>query len=223
MTITFSSHPGCRERHLQRRYNNPLFSHYAHEVTQKEAETAQQHDEEERQAFATTFREVLQDMSHLEPKVEIDTILKLKEKIDGLYEKCAGLGGGNLAGEKEALKKLNELIMQSLYSAAQGSPFVEELKKEETAREMHFSLLEYSFIAHLLHPDSPIEQNDIVPTLLTEEEKPLQAAMTLFAPEQQKILCDEAKRLLTNLKEQGYHLPIAWSRLETMEQAVKNN
>jgi len=59
-----------------------------------------------------------------------------------------------------------------------------------------------------------------VPTLLSEEEVSLRAAMSLFSPEQQQILCDAAKKLLTSLKNNGYDLPVAWMRLRVMEQPL---
>ena len=76
-------------------------------------------------------------------------------------------------------------------------------------------------MAHLLHPKSPIPQDEIVPTLLTEDETSLRAAMSLFAIPQRQILYQEAKQLLTRLKGEGYLLPIAWKRLEVLEQLLK--
>jgi hypothetical protein len=57
-----------------------------------------------------------------------------------------------------------------------------------------------------------------VPTLLTEEEAPLRAAMRLFDQQQQQFLCQEARKLLTQLQIKGHSLPEAWLRLSAMEQ-----
>jgi hypothetical protein len=78
--------------------------------------------------------------------------------------------------------------------------------------------LSYSLIADLLHPRSPIIKEDIIPTLLTAGEPALRAAMSLFNAEQRKILCNEARNLLTSLKNRGKLLPQAWQRLTVMEE-----
>jgi hypothetical protein len=50
-SIVWSDQPGCFERHLLRRYNNPLFPPDLQLVTQAQVDAARQRDLEERQAF----------------------------------------------------------------------------------------------------------------------------------------------------------------------------
>jgi len=219
MSLKFSLQPGCFERHLQRQYQNPLFSHRTTEITQADIQEAQQQDEAERQAFQEDFQKLLQQIATLEAQVEAEIIFKLKAQVDSLYECCARLGG-NFENEKTGLRRLAELIMHSIWASGIDDPNTQhELKQEESAQAVHFSLLEYGVIADLLHPHSPIAEADIVPTLLSESEETLKATMTLFKPEQRHILCEEARKLLTQLDNQGYSLTEAWLRLATMEQA----
>lgn len=219
MQLYFSEAPGAWERHLQRQHNNPLFAH-CEAVTQTAVNDAQRKDEGERVAFATSFNDLLEKAVALQPQEESDVILKLKSDIDKLYEDCAGLGG-DFAAQKEGLKKLNELIMQAIWKSADHNEQAQsELEKETVARKMHFALLEYPLIAHLLRPESPISQMDLVPTLLTEEENSVRAAMSMFDREHQQVLCDGARTLLNALRQQGEALPDAWARLRMMEQPL---
>jgi hypothetical protein len=213
MQLYFSTQPGCWERHLQRRYDNPLFTHGKRVVVQADIIKAQQQDEADRRAFQQTFEVLLQEITTLNAQVEVDIVLKLKMRIDGLYEQCARLGG-DFTAEKQGLRQLIHLIMQSIWNSGIHNAEVRAfLEKEAKASEQHFNLLEYPLIADLLHPHSPISIEDIIPTLLTEEEVSLQAAMHLFTAQQQQILYSEAKNLLMQLKQEGYALPVAWKRL----------
>jgi hypothetical protein len=220
MELQFSNRPGCWECQLRRKYKNPLFLYNTQEITQEDIDKAHQRDKKERADFQKDFYALLNEASKLQSQVESETILTFKDRVDRLYEKCAGLGG-DFSVEKKGLHKLSELIMQAILSSGiQDTKIIDNLKREVIAREIHFSLLEHPIIAHLLHPNSPINENEIVPTLLTEEEVSLRAAMSLFSPEQQQILCNSAKELLTQLKSRGYDLPVAWMRLRVMEQPL---
>jgi hypothetical protein len=220
MALRFSTHPGCWERHLQRQYDNPLFAHKEESVTQEAIQIAQQKDREDSMAFQKAFYGLVQEIFNLESRVEATIILNIKDKIDALYEQCAGLGG-NFNAEKKNLRELSQLTMQSLMNGnTDDADIMGRFEKENIARELHFSLLEYPLIAHLLRPHSPIAKEDIVPTLLTEEESAIQAAMSLFSTEQQQILCQEARNLLSCLKREGYTLSSAWARLAVMEQML---
>ncbi|WP_198263523.1 hypothetical protein [sulfur-oxidizing endosymbiont of Gigantopelta aegis] len=48
----------------------------------------------------------------------------------------------------------------------------------------------------MLRPRSPIAQNDLVPTLLSESEGAIRAAFQLFDKEHQTLICQQAKELL---------------------------
>ncbi|ALG67713.1 hypothetical protein [Beggiatoa leptomitoformis] len=223
MEVRFSQRPGCWERDLQRQYQNPLFAELReHEVTQTEVDLAQERDEAEQIKFANQFQSLLEEVATLQSEVEADVILRLRTKIDSLYEHCAGLGGKDYAMEKNALMKLSQLIVESINASGLQDPeTLKELEKEMVARQLHFSLLEHALIAHLLHPESPIDEASIVPTLLSEDNNVLRAAMTLFGAEQQRVICAAARDLIKRLQVDGQRIPaVVWLRLETMEQPI---
>ncbi len=220
MSLKFSTQPGCWERQLQRQYNNPLFIETAPLINQRQVDVAQHKDQEARQQFIERFHALLEEFTQLKPQADSEKIFDLQSRIDQLYSECAG-NGGDFREEKAGLKKLSALIYQAILNSGQHEANVlEELEQAEMARQMHFTLLENAVIAHLLREDSPIGQNELVPTLLSEDEPSLRAAMSLFDMQQQQILCDIAKQLLTRLQSQNLIDEDVWQRLSIMEQPL---
>lgn len=218
MSLYFSIYPGCWERHLQRQHDNPLFFHLKPNISQANISEAQGKDEDESIAFNDAFQNLLNEVATLEPQVDVKIILKLKDRIDALYEQCAGLGG-DFSMQKRGLRQLNQLIMQVILStASQKIDLIEKLHAEIAAREGHFALLEHPLVAHLLHPKSPVNATNIIPTLLTETDEALRAAMNLFGREQRQILFEESAKLLMQLRNDGYPLPEKWQKLAIMQE-----
>ena len=220
MSLQFSHQPGCWERHLQRQYNNPLFIEISPIITQHQIEIAQQKDQNDRHQFIKNFHQLLEDFTQLKAQEESEQIFELQGRVDKLYSECA-VNGNYFQQEKQGLKKLSSLIYQAILNSGQHKAKVlEELEQAEIARKRHFTLLENSVIAHLLREDSPIAQNELVPTLLSEDKTSLQAAMSLFDPEQQQTLYNIAKILLERLQSQNLITDEIWQRLAIMWQAL---
>ncbi|CAK0750471.1 conserved hypothetical protein [Gammaproteobacteria bacterium] len=219
MTLLFSAQPGCREAHLERRYKNPLFPKEGRRVTQEELNRARQADEADCVAFQEDLRILLREVIELPAHVESDPVLKLKERIEFLYETCAGLPG-ELSREREGLERLNHLIMQRIMAGATDDPYAcWQLKQEEIARNLHWCALRQPLVAHLLRPDSPISSEDLVPTLLSESEESISAVMTILDQEQQNLLRLQARQWLERLQSGEEEVPaIAWQRLKVLEE-----
>jgi len=217
--LYFSASPGCWERYLQRKYQNPaLFPDADDALAQAEVNEAQRQDEGERITFTQDFNELLAKVSHLKPQEDSEIILELKDRIDRLYEQCSGLGGDYMA-EKAGLRKLNGLIMHAIRSTAKlDEHAMAELEKESQARETHFHLLEYPLIAHLLRPDTPISKEEIVPTLLCEEEGALRAAMSIFDEEHRQLLREMAQQFIEEREADGADMTVPKIRLALMKQ-----
>jgi hypothetical protein len=210
--LTFNPKPGAHERKLIRRMGNPLFAEDHRKVKESELMEAQHQDFEEVQAFLQDFQSLVEEAAGLEANAESDQILKLKERIDEAYERCSGLGG-DMDQVKMALQKLVEVIMVSVRNAAGDDPEAQEkLEMEDEARLMHYSLLEYPFIADMLRPDDLLSPGELVPSLLSESEPAVAGAAQLFEPPQLEQICLEAASLLNGLSDQGLDAPEAWKR-----------
>ena len=220
MSSMFSEYPGQRERHLKRKFNNPLFGN--REIDLLDIQEAQQQDAQEVDAFMNKFRDLVKQAVELEPNAEADVILKLKEQLDKCYEQCSGLAG-NQAEIKEMLRRLLAAIMQAMWKAVgQDTQAHAKLQMEEQARQSHFRLLEKPLISDLLRPDSCINETELVPTLLSEPSETVTVAMQIFAPEQQALLCKQAAELIASLSGiEDTILAQAKNRLADMEQALQ--
>ena len=214
MTPLFGKRPGAHERHLQRRFNNPLFAPERRQVSLADVIAAQELDSDEQARFAEEFRGLVEEAASLRPNEESEVILGLKERLEQAYEQCAGLGGEQ-AQPKVALKRLVELVVAAVRRGAGSDPKArEELVREALARSLHYDLLEHALVADLLRPDSPVGADELIPTLLSEPEEAVRAAMHLFDEGQRTMMRGQARALLERAGEEGHVLPDAARRLE---------
>lgn len=220
MKLTFSSFPGAHERQLMRRTDNPLFPEDKRQVIQVEINQAQRRDVDEALAFQEDFRSLVQRAIDLSPQEDSEVILKLKEDLDLGYERCCGLAG-DTRELKSALKKLIGIVMQAVWQGtADDAAAHTNLREEEIARATHFDLLEQALIADLLRPDSLIGSDELVPTLLSESESAVSAALEIFDSIQLTELCENARKLLQSLDNSAVH-GTAHARLALLEQHLQ--
>jgi hypothetical protein len=213
---------GRWERHLARKRDNPLFPEPDRAVTHARIMEAKRKDAEEAQAFRREFESLFSEAAGLAPQVDTEVVLKLRERIDRLYDRCAALGP-SFEREKTALNKLYDVIAATLHRHAGADPMAAaELEEEEAARAAHVALLAEPLVAELLLPDSPVSADELVPTLLSCGETSLRAVLPLFDADQQTRLCQDARELLQRLRSQGHESPEAWARLDLMERHLND-
>jgi hypothetical protein len=220
MSLIFLPQPGARERHLKRQYKNPLFNVEYREFDEQRIAGARYMDEQEETEFTEKFHGLLAEVAELKPNEGSEKMLDLKSRLDQSYEQSSGLSGKR-DNEKLAISQLVNVIMNSIWKGAEGDAEAEQnLKEEELARTTHYQLLAFPLVADLLRPKSPIAQDQLVPTLLSESEGALSAAFQLFDKEHQVLIYQQAKQLLEENKQQQENLPEAWKRLEQMTQLL---
>lgn len=195
--ILFSASAGRNERMLKRQYNNPLFGDI--QIESFDIQDARAVDSGEVEQFVNHFRELVQQVTEMQPNADADIVLKLKEELDKAYETSSGLAGDQQE-LLEMIKRLLSLMMQSMWKAvgndAQG---ISKLEKEEQARQAHFALLEYPFITDMLAPESPIDEKLLVPCLLSEDAETVSLAVQLFDADQQQMIYQQGTELLKGL------------------------
>jgi hypothetical protein len=208
--------PGPRERHLQRKFNNPLFAG-AEAITQRDVEQARLLDSDALQQFMNEFHEVVQRAVKLDQSVESDVILMLKAQLEQLYAMCSGLQG-RPAQIPDAIRKLVAAINATMLTASANDPHaMEKLSHDEEHTSLHFYLCDFPIVSDMLNPDAIISDDEQIPSLLNEQEESLHAALALFPPERIAAMVDEGKALLQKIDAEGHSLPDAWQRLAQME------
>jgi len=220
MPLNFLARPGVRERHLKRQYNNPLFAQTQRQFDQQRLSGARYMDEKEAAEFTDKFHILLAEVAKLKPNEGSEVLLDLKSRLDESYELCSGLSGDH-TNEQQAINKLVQVIMRSISQSAQGdAEAIQNLHEEELARNTHFQLLSFPLVADLLRPRSPIAQDQLVATLLSESGEALQAAFSLFDREHQQLIYQQAEQLLQAKAKYSAQLSKAHEQLQLMAQLL---
>lgn len=194
-----SENPGAHERHLIRRHKNNLFGKRATEVTSDSLQHNQKLDHDILQSFMLDFRQIVNKTVTLESNEDSEVILGVKDQLDKLYAASISIADDQ-SRVQESIKKLLSVVMKSVKKAAGNDPkALQELAQEEAARDAHFAFLESTLVADILDPDSPIDNDDLLPTLLCAEKDDLALATQLFDLEQISYLLVQGKQLLDKL------------------------
>ena len=211
--LPFTHKPGRRERHLRRRHGNPLFAWPAVEVEPLDLLAAQRDDHEEMESFQAALRDLVQRAIDLPPNAGSDQVLALKEDLERAYEQACGLPEDQ-SQARTALGRLIDLSAKAVRRAAGNDPLaLIELAQEEEARAIHLRLLEQPLVADLLHPQTPITPEDLLPSLLTATPSELAAALEIFDPEQVRDLAAQGETLLVRLAAAGVDTKAARGQL----------
>lgn len=219
MSIIFSQHPGCRERHLLRKYRNPLFPPDRTDFDQTRVDGARYMDEQDVEKFEKSFHQLVHEIAGLNANEDSEKILLLKERLDQCFEQCCGLGG-DYDKEKQAIRHLVGVIMEAVRLGAEGdSKAIQNLQEEELARQMHYQLLSTPLVADLLNPQSPIAHDELAATLLSESDDAVSAALQIFDPGQLQVIASDIKQLLNEKKLQAPILADVLKRLRLIEAA----
>lgn len=200
-SLRFSTFPGKRERHLLRKQHNPLFPQAERRITESQLEEAQRLDHEELEAFISGFRSLVHEAIQLPDSADSELILSIKERLDQTYEQAARMADDQRE-IREGIEKLVAVVMQAVRKGAGNDPVaLQELADEEAARTAHYALLAYPLVADLLDPESPIEERDLLPSLLSASTEALQAACSLFDQAQLDALAESGNTLLAEITE----------------------
>jgi len=212
-----SENPGAHERHLIRRSNNILFGHRQTEVDSDSLQYNQKLDHDILQQFMVDFRDVMTQAINLKPNEDSEVILEVKDKLDKLYSASISVADDQ-ARVQESIKKLLTVVMQSVRKGAgDDAHALKELDQEDAARDANFAFLESKLVADILDPDSPIENDDLIPTLLSADKDDLALACQLFDKEQLSFLLTEGEKLLNKLDAKGHDVKQAAENFVFME------
>ena len=203
MTFIPSENPGAFERHLIRRENNPLFGDRKTEVNSDSLHEMQKKDHEILQQFMLDFQSAMTKAISFKPNEDSEVILGVKDSLDKLYGQAACVADDQTR-VKESIKKLLGIIMQSVRKGAgDDAKALQELDQEDQAREANSTFLDSKLVADILDPDSPIEDSDLIPTLLSASKDDLALASQLFDKEQLDYILSQGGSLLTDLEKAG--------------------
>ena len=208
--------PGVRETHLLRKRDNPLFDESRRAVRNEDLAQARLEDGLELDRFMEQFRSLVQKAVDLEPNTPSETVLEIKEALDQGYQQACALPGDQ-GKIKDAIKALVATIMRAVRAGAGNDSFAQQqLVEEEIAREAHYALQELPLVSALTHPDSPVAEDELVPTLLSEADDSLATALGIFDENQVAAIYNDASAFLKR-QDPEKTLTDAWRRLGLIE------
>jgi len=216
MNSPSKGNPGIRERHLLRKKRNPLFDEKQSDVSNEDLARARLDDGVEMDRFMNDFQQLVQKAVDLKANTPSETILEIKQDLDRSYQQTCALPGDQ-EHIKSAIKKLLAHIMQAIRAGAGNDAYVkQQLDAEETARKLHFELQELPLVSALTHPQSPITEDELIPSLLSEPVETLMPTLQLFDENQMAAILSDAEALLEQRDPQRV-LADAWQGLKLIE------
>ena len=219
MSLKFSEHPGSNERQLKRKLDNPLFDN-SNEITQLMIDHARQADAIAFEEYLADFQSLVQEAANLEANSDSEVILNIKERLDKSYTLCCALPGDNTE-IRNAINKLLRVIMIAVKKGAANDPLaLEKLDEEDVAREIHQKLQHNLLVVDLMLDDSPVAEDELTATLLSETETNLEQALFLFDATQLELIFHEAREKLEQLSSTNIESVNASKKLQLIESAM---
>lgn len=217
MSTASTARPGIREQHLLRKQDNPLFDEAQRQVSNEDLYQARLEDGIESDKFADAFQALVNKAVELKPNTPSETILEIKEQLDQSYQQACAMPGDQQP-MKDAIRKLLAVIMKAVWNGVGNDAFArQQLQEEEIARKAHFELQELPLVAALTHPESPIMENELIPSLLSEPEQTLVGTLQLFDENQVAAIQSDAESFLRQ-RDPGRTFTAAWKRLEVIQE-----
>ena len=208
----FRKNPGCRERHLRRKLGNPLFPAGERGKTTSELDTEQRRDDDELSAFLSRVKALVASVGRLSPDSAAADVIELKSRADAYYEQCLGLPGDQRRVKAALIKLITELTRLNMRTARDTRALV-ELQHEQVRRLAHFTRLEFPITGDICREQSPVAEGELVPTLLSEPEDAIDAALGLFDTERIAVIRDEARTLIERRRKEGFDMSRAEGKL----------
>lgn len=216
----FRKHPGCRERHLRRKLDNPLFAPEERGTSLEALDAEQRRDDDELSAFLESVKQLVTRVSQLSPDSDTREVVELKKQADAHYEQCLGLPGDQRRVKGALIKLITELTRLNMQTLHDTQSLV-ALQDEQVKRLAHFTRLEFPVTGDICREQSPLADGDLVPTLLSEPPDALNAALGLFDAERVSTIRDEARALIAARRAEGHDLSRAEKSLVLIDKHIE--
>jgi hypothetical protein len=221
----WSDAPGAAERHLQRRYRNPLFSLHRQMVTGKDVYDA-------RVADNLALSDIRKDLNALTLEFYSTSQLPLnwqsfleglRDRLDELEDRRVIVGGRH-AGLGQAIAELRNNILDSWRGAIQKNrqSLADLQKVEATQARRRAALYASDWTAQLLSQASVMPAEEVVPSLLSESADALERAVTSLQadPRLHESLAHyrvAARRLVQEVRTAGHLVPELDEKLRILD------
>jgi len=211
----FRQHPGCRERHLRRKLDNPLFPPAERQATVEQLTAEQRRDDDELNGFLGEVKTLVSRVGALSPDSELAEIDALTRRADAYYERCLGLPGDQRRVKSALIKLIAELTRLNMQTMRDSNSLL-ALQDEQVQRLARFTRLEFALTGDLCREQSPIREEELAATLLSEPPDAVAAALNLFDHDKVTALRRRAADLVARGRQEGFDVSRAESSLAAM-------
>lgn len=193
--------PGAFERHLQRRWRNPLFPAERRAVSTADVYEARLKDS---QAFEDARKAVREIITGFEDNRWLSDLNGFREHIDAAREQLQSVGG-DIADLDDLLKKCRTLLMEEWRSRLRGDQQgLEALDEAEDAHTKKEALLGTTFWRQLKSPAAPIPKGELVPALLCEDPRTVARFVEVLPETERKDALHWAAAVISAADTEGF-------------------
>jgi hypothetical protein len=206
--LSWSDNPGCFERHLQRKCENPLFPLDKRNFTQREVDLARQKDQQDAAEFQEELESLLRTVGALPDEADWQQTSNLREKIDVLLHRAAEIGGKTGDSFSLTLHELRKALVDSQKAAiADNDEALNALRAAEQFQKSGTLLFNNVFVAQMRREDTPIAREDIIPALLSESPDTIRAVMEILDGDVRNVIRQGCVQFLNEAKAAGTSTP----------------
>lgn len=162
--IEWRETPGCFERHLQRRYKNPLFPQERREISSDELKTARDKDDHDQKEFFKIYGMLVSEANRLNEASPGSDLIKCLQDTQSLSEFASAIGG-DLETETGVLEILENKLTGFLNSKLPRQEGADLLKKAHSLSAME----QIPYLAQSKRPGTPILTTEELPSILSED------------------------------------------------------
>jgi len=191
--VRWSDAPGCFERHLQRRFRNPLFPLNRRDISSSELADAQARDAADFASFFHDFDGMIRGACSDDLPQTFSTHLKLRKETEELLVRAAEIGA-IAQKQKASLQDFYATIVKTLRDGCA----TEEVPALEQALQTSYQLQRThtnDFVAQLERKDGPISGAEVLPSVLSEDVETVRLVVEVF----DESLLTAMRRLTTEL------------------------
>lgn len=210
----WSPEPGARERHLQRRRNNPLFAPDRRRVSASDVYYARAADQQDMEEVRSGMVRLFSQVMRLEVPEQWHPYLDgLRSELDDLYERLQEIGGN---ADVEMLYRTCRSGLMAAWRARLGQDTSTLDHAESVLHAFHESRC--GVTCQLTSADKPIPYEEVACSLLSEPAADISKVVASLGPDSDEVvhLRRQGLRIVLSALEEGHTVPDYREKLEAL-------
>lgn len=202
--LEWSNNPGAYEAQLIRRCGNPYFPKSLQTVSAEELEEAKKIDNDDFILAEQLFIQIAMDINKEQSMCTVRDLQSMRERLDDLFFFSRGVGGDAYAVAIKA-NKVREGVIEDIRAAFPNDE--ESLAAIDKADKMHKDQVRkfcIPVLAQLLRERSPIEKEDTIATILSEDPGVIRDLLSALPKDTQQYIQQASLDMMNQAKANGY-------------------